>query len=115
MARAPILETAIMDILWDTGDWLTPREVRSRMPAEHSVAYTTVMTVLVRLLTKGRVERRLAGRAYEYRSVDTREAHAAAQMEDLLAATTNRASTLGHFLGAMTDEERAELRKLLER
>ena len=49
------LERAVMDVLWDQGGWLTPGEVHQRL--QDPPAYTTVMTILVRLCGKGRVER----------------------------------------------------------
>ena len=48
------LEQAVMEVLWadDTAGGLTVREVLDRM-ARRQLAYTTVMTVLSRLETKG--------------------------------------------------------------
>lgn len=113
MAKKPILESAVMNILWSTGGWLTPSEVRSRLPAEHAVAYTTVMTVLVRLHAKERLIRRKQGRAFAYRATETQEEFAAARMEQTLAMVTDRSSALGHFIGVLTPDERAEIREWL--
>jgi len=106
------LERAVMDILWDSGGWLTPGEVHTLL-RDPSLAYTTVMTILVRLWRKARVERQRDGRAYAYHPVVTREQSAAARMEELLAEARDRAAVLSHFLDGMNPSDRAQLRRLL--
>lgn len=61
------LERRIMKVLWEHGA-LTPRETLERLDAEggRELAYTTVMTVLVRLTQKGYVDREPEGRAFRY-------------------------------------------------
>ena len=107
------LESAVMDVVWDGGGWLTPGEVHAELAGHHPVGYTTVMTVLVRLWRKGRLERERDGRAYAYRAVETRDEHAAREMGRLLSAAGNRSAALGHFLQGMSEAERAQLRRLL--
>ena len=107
------LEAAVMDVLWDQGGWLTPGEVH-RLLADADLAYTTVMTVLVRLWRKGRVERQRDGRAYAYHPVATREQHAARRMEEILMAARDRPAVLSHFLDAMEAADRDQLRRLLK-
>ena len=107
------LERAVMDILWDQGGWLTPGEVHQRL--QDPPAYTTVMTILVRLCAKGRVERHRDGRAYAYHPVVSREQYLAARMEELLAHTRDRSAVFSHFLDGMDPADRAQLRRLLNR
>jgi predicted transcriptional regulator len=106
------LEGALMDILWDRGGWLTPGEVHASLD-DSSLAYTTVMTILVRLWRKGRLERQRDGRAYAYHPVVTREQYAATRMEDVLAQARDRAAVLSRFLDGMDPADRAQLRRLL--
>jgi predicted transcriptional regulator len=106
------LERAVMDILWDSGGWLTSGEVHTLLK-DPSLAYTTVMTILVRLWRKGRVERQRDGRAYAYHPVVTREQAAAARMDKVLAEARDRAAVLNHFLVGMDPADRAQLRRLL--
>lgn len=115
MARRPMgeLEGAVMDLLWDRGEWMTPGEVHVAL-VDSGLAYTTVMTVLVRLWQKGRVERERDGRAYAYHPVVTRERYAALRMEELLAAAGNRSAALSHFVDAMDPADRDQLRRLLK-
>jgi predicted transcriptional regulator len=108
------LERAVMDVLWDQGGWLTPGEVHQRL-GDPVLAYTTVMTILVRLWRKGRVERHRDGRAYAYHPVQTREQHVAGRMEQVLAQARDRPAVFGHFLAAMDPADRAQLRRLLNR
>jgi predicted transcriptional regulator len=107
------LEGAVMDLLWDRGGWMTPGEVHAAL-ADSGLAYTTMMTVLVRLWQKGRVERERDGRAYAYHPVVTREQYAALRMEELLAAAGNRSTALSHFVDAMDPADRDQLRRLLK-
>lgn len=111
MARRPILENAVMDLLWDEGGWLTPTEVRSNLGRR--VAPTTVGTVLARLHAKGRVERRKQGKAYQYRAVVTREEHVAARMEAALEASQDRPLALLEFVDRLPPDDRSRLRRIL--
>jgi predicted transcriptional regulator len=115
VARLPMgeLEAAVMDVLWDRGGWLTPGEVHEALSADHKLAYTTVMTILVRLWQKGRVDRERDGRAYAYRPLKSREEHAAARMSELLTAARDRPLALSHFVDDLGPSDRAQLRRML--
>lgn len=60
-----------MNSLWDRGEG-TVRQVLERVGG--TLAYTTVMTVLDRLHSKGQVRRSKAGLAWRYRAAAPREA-----------------------------------------
>ena len=118
MARAAMgaLEAMVMEIVWDgPEEWVSVAEVHSRLSRRRKTAYTTVMTIMVRLWKKGRLERRPDGRAYRYRSTETREEYAAGRMAAMLAGAADRRAALAHFLSGLTSAERAELRRLLGR
>jgi predicted transcriptional regulator len=108
------LERAVMDVLWDQGGWLTSGEVHQRLQ-DPSLAYTTVMTILVRLWRKGRVDRHRDGRAYAYHPVATREEYVAGRMEELLADGGDRSLVFSHFLDGMDPDDRVQLRRLINR
>ena len=108
------LEAAVMDVLWDRGGWLTPGEVNEALRQQRELAYTTVMTILVRLWQKGRVERERDGRAFAYRPLQTREEYAAARMGDVLVAAGDRPKALAFFLQALPPADRAQLRRMLK-
>ena len=115
MARLPMgeLEATVMDVLWDRGGWLTPGEVHEALLADRRLAYTTVMTILVRLWQKGRLERQRDGRAYAYRPLLGREEHAAAHMGELLASARDRPLALSRFVDELSPGDRAQLRRML--
>ena len=56
MKRLGELERAVMDVLWESAEPLTVRQVGARL-TDRDLAHTTVMTVLDRLAKKGLVER----------------------------------------------------------
>jgi len=111
MARRPILETAVMDVLWEDEGWITANQIRTRLPRE--VAPTTVGTVLTRLYEKGRVERSLQGKGYRYRAVDTREQYVAARMEAELEVSQDRQVALLEFVDRLPQSDRSRLRRIL--
>ncbi len=65
------LELQIMEILWRIGAG-TVQEVQNSIPGE-PLAYTTVQTMLNILHRKGRVKRKLIGKAYTYSPILSRE------------------------------------------
>lgn len=65
------LEMKILQVLWSDGS-SNVQQVQSRL-AEEKLAYNTVQTMLNVLHRKGRVQRRLAGRAYVYSATASRE------------------------------------------
>ena len=67
------LEKAVMAVLWD-GDALSVRQVQARL-RQHKRAYTTVMTTLDRLHTKGLLSRERDGNAYVYRVTKSQQEH----------------------------------------
>ena len=64
-------ELDVMAVLWDRGD-ATVAEVHQRLAAD--LAYTTVLTVLRTLETKGAVRHEEEGKAYRYFPTVAREA-----------------------------------------
>ena len=113
MAREPILENAIMLMLWQEPGPLTPRQVKSRLDPDHPVAYTTVMTVLTRLWSKGMLKRYRVGRAYAYAPTKSQALHAANRMEGILEGVDDRAVTLGRFVEKLSVSDREELMRVL--
>ena len=108
------LEAAVMEVLWSRGGWSTPGEVHEVLAARRPLAYTTVMTILVRLCEKGRLERQRDGRAFAYRPLQSREEHAATRMGEVLKGVANRPAALNHFLQSLPAGDRAQLRRLLK-
>ena len=108
------LEAQVMDVLWDAEGSLTPAEVNAQLATGRELAYTTVMTILVRLFDKGEATRERRGRAWAYRPVLDREEHAAERMNALLRAGGDRSIALARFVDTMSPKERAQLSRLLD-
>lgn len=75
------LELKIMQVLWRLGPSLV-QAVQQELEGE--LAYTTVQTMLNVLERKGRVTRRLRGRAFEYRAAVTEEKTLGTAVADLV-------------------------------
>ncbi|MFI6785967.1 BlaI/MecI/CopY family transcriptional regulator [Nonomuraea sp. NPDC050383] len=108
------LESAIMDRMWARRRPASVREVFEDLKQERTIAYTTVMTVMDKLHTKGLLKRRPVGRAYVYEPVASKEAYTADLMRTVLAGGGNQAATLVHFLERLTPEEAAALEAALQ-
>ena len=77
------LELQIMNVLWDCGP-SNVQSVQLRLTGSPKLAYTTVQTMLNVLHRKGRVRRRLRGRAFDYVPVLTREKAASNAIGDMI-------------------------------
>lgn len=114
MARSPLLQTAVMRILWDAEpEALTAADVQRRLKPQHPVAYTTAMTVLVRLWQKGMLDRRKSGRSYEYSTKESRPDYEARRMAEILHSVDDQSVTLSRFFDELTDAEREQLQLLI--
>jgi BlaI family transcriptional regulator, penicillinase repressor len=77
------LELQIMNVLWDWGP-SNVQSVQERLAGSPKLAYTTVQTMLNVLHRKGRVRRRLQGRAFDYTAVLTRDKAASNAIGDMI-------------------------------
>lgn len=108
------LEARVMDALWAHDEWMTPADVHAVLRRRPPLAYTTVMTILVRLYEKGMLERHRDGRAYRYRPFSSRDEWAAQRMHEMLENAGSRAAALGHFVHDISRAEANQLRRLLQ-
>lgn len=113
LPRLGELEARVMEVLWTDGGWRNPSEVREDLRDERELAYTTVMTILVRLWKKGMLDRHKDGRSFVYRPIRTREEWAAERMSELLSIAENRSEALSHFVSDMNKADLDQLRRLL--
>ena len=77
------LERRIMRVLWNDGPG-NVQAVLQGLTGEPHLAYTTVQTTLNVLHRKGKVKRKLVGRAYEYSATVSQEAADSTAIKDLL-------------------------------
>jgi predicted transcriptional regulator len=105
------LENAVLAALWAAPDPLVPAEVQAAVGDD--LAYTTVMTILVRLHDKGIIERAKLGRAYAYRPVVAEADVVAEQVRRLLDQGQDRAAVLQGLVEGLAPGDEAVLRALL--
>lgn len=113
--RSGELENQVLDVVWAAQGPVTPREVHETLSQYRKLAYTTSMTILVRLWEKGVLEREPAGRAYAYRPCISREQRAAVRMSDALTTAGDPSLALTHFVQALPPDQVDELRSALRR
>lgn len=103
------LEAAVMQHLWNQERPVSVRETLDAITHEKPLAYTTVMTVMDNLHSKGLVCREKRGKAYFYTPVSSREEHTAEVLREVLANSADRATALLHLVGELDPGEAAEL------
>lgn len=107
------LEATVMSFVWGASGPVTVRDVVETLQRDRAIAYTTVMTVMDNLHSKGFLGRERVGRAYVYRATRARERYEAELMEEVLASSADRSATLMHFVEQISVEELAELRSMI--
>ncbi|HLH45582.1 MAG TPA: BlaI/MecI/CopY family transcriptional regulator [Acidimicrobiales bacterium] len=113
--RVGDLESEILDVLWSARSWLSGRDVLERL-GDESRAYTTVMTVLGRLVDKSLVVRVEEGKGHLYRAAGDPDELTAQAIRSLLQATAHPRVALAHFIDSLDDPELvAELAKAAKR
>lgn len=105
-----------MDRVWDHDPYtVTVREIFEEMAQDRQIAYTTVMSTMDNLHTKGWLDRERDGRAYRYWAVMTREEHTARLMREALDGGGRSELVLNHFIEQIGPEESEGLRSALRR
>ena len=89
----PPLELACLRVLWRLGE-ANVRAVRDAVALTRPLAYTTIMTVLDRLVRKGKLTRRKVGRSFLYAPAEPRDALRRAAVRELVD---------GYFDGSETE------------
>ena len=115
-AQLTRLELQIMQVLWNNGP-STVQAVQQSLPGD-PLAYTTVQTMLNILQRKGKVKRKLLGKAYEYRPVLSRDKalrEAASDMLDRMFGGSVEALLMSLVKSNQLDADKlAKVQKLLE-
>jgi predicted transcriptional regulator len=105
------LEGEVLAALWAAATPLVPAEVQAAVGGD--LAYTTVMTILVRLHDKGVIEREKVGRAYAYRPVVAENDVVAGQVRRLLDRGHSRTAVLQGLVEGLAPGDEKLLRELL--
>ncbi|MFF1507198.1 BlaI/MecI/CopY family transcriptional regulator [Streptomyces sp. NPDC058326] len=77
------------------------------------LAYTTVITILTRLHTKGAVSRERVGRSFEWTAVADEAGLAALRMRKVLDGEADRETVLARFVTGLSPHDERLLRDLL--
>lgn len=109
------LEAEILAVFAHASTALTAGEVQRALAGEP--AYTTVMTTLSRLHSKGALVRERRGRAFAYAPRDTPETVGdtvtARRMRRLLDSGEDRAGVLAHFVAELSPGDEQVLTEIL--
>jgi predicted transcriptional regulator len=106
------LEAEVLEVLWRAKGAQTPNDVLAAL--DDDLAYTTVMTTLVRLHDKGLVERVKVGRSFSYSAVVSEADLVASRMQRELSRSSDRMASMSRFVDGLTLAEARQLRRLLE-
>lgn len=101
----------MLAVLWAADGPLTPAEVHETLGTE--LAYTTVATILGRLVDKGLVVRARAGRAHRYAPVVDEADVASTGFRSVLTRSHDRHALLQGFVESLSPDEEAMVRDLL--
>src|SRR5215510_2918945 len=105
------LERRIMRVLWDEGPGNVQKVVQG-LTGEPHLANTTVQTTLNVLHRKGKVKRKLVGRAYEYSSIVSQEAADSHAIKDVLKRVFR--GSVDDLLLCLVRSKQLDARKLAE-
>ena len=111
-------ELEIMKVIWPLGQ-ATVREVYDALRAHRTVAYTTVQTMMNILETKGHLKKEPGDKAQVYVPVRAQQAVVRGMVREFVERVFDGSARplLVHLLKekGLTDRERKELQKLLEK
>lgn len=110
------LQTEVMSAVWRLGE-ASVEQVRAELRAGHKHAYTTVQTVMNRLVEHGVLTRERQGRAYSYRARQDEAAFLSRAIGDRLAGASpeTRRSVVLNLLGDLQPEDLAEVARYTRR
>lgn len=107
------LESEVLGCLWDRPAGLSSQQILA-MLGDDSLAVTTILTVLSRLVDKGLILREQgSGRTLIFKAVSTREEHTAKLLLDAMGQS-NPALVFSHFAGGLSAKQLDQLRKALD-
>jgi predicted transcriptional regulator len=111
------LESAVLGVLWNAREPLSPGEVREVLARTDgtgaALSYSTVVTILTRLHEKGSLSRHRDGRAYRYAPVSDEAGLEARRLSQLLDRSADREAVLSRFVADLSERDEELLRSLL--
>ena len=107
------LEASVLSALWDRPEGLTSQQILA-LVGDESLAITTVLTVLSRLVDKGFVKKESMGRGLLFIATSTREQHTAELLLGAMDDAANPALVFSHFAKKLSADQVAQLKRALE-
>ncbi|WP_212522445.1 BlaI/MecI/CopY family transcriptional regulator [Actinospica acidithermotolerans] len=111
------LESAVLGVLWNAREPLSPGEVRELLARTDgtgaALSYSTVVTILTRLHEKGSLSRHRDGRAFRYAPVSDEAGLEARRLSQLLDRSADREAVLSRFVADLSERDEELLRSLL--
>ncbi|OGW13862.1 MAG: hypothetical protein A2035_06495 [Nitrospirae bacterium GWA2_42_11] len=112
------LEKSVMDVLWEMSE-ATGREVFEEIEKKKPVAFTTVLTVMDRLLKKGLIKRIKKGGLYVYKTTLSKDDFVKQVSEEVLQgildiSASSAATSFVDILYKTSPDEIERLSKLIE-
>ena len=107
------LEAQVLSVLREADGPATAGWVQERLGG--GLAYTTVVTILTRLMAKGAVTRERAGRSFAWTPAADEAGLAARRMRKVLDAESDREAVLASFVTGLDADDERLLRDLLDR
>ena len=113
------LESDVMEIIWQSKGPIAVRTVTQSLQKKRQIAYTTVMTIMGRLVEKGLLKRKESGKAYIYKCVYSKDRFLTRVSRQIIKnfIASFGWSAVAHFaeeVNRLTPTKRKELKKLLK-
>lgn len=113
------LESEVMEIIWQSPSPVSVRVITETLQKKRKIAYTTVMTIMGRLVDKGLLKRQESGKAYIYQPAYSKDrflTRVSRQIIKNFIASFGKPA-VAHFaeeIDKLTPAKRKSLRKLLK-
>lgn len=113
------LESEIMEIIWQQQAPIAVRDVTQKLQKKRKIAYTTVMTIMGRLLDKGLLTRKPEGLRYLYQPKVSQERFIEKSVHHIFTTTISAlgGEAVTHFVKEIQKvslKKRQELLKILD-
>ncbi|TCT16149.1 putative transcriptional regulator [Natranaerovirga pectinivora] len=108
------LESEVMDAIWRKGSEVTVREIFDKLALSKDIAYTTVMTIMVRLADKNILDRRKDGKTLYFIPFLSKEEFTSKMVGNVVDSLLEdfAEATMAHFISRVKKGDRQTIEKL---
>lgn len=113
------LEKEIIDLIWNQKHRVTVKFVFEALVQKRKIAYTTVMTVMGRLVAKGLLKVKVSGKAYTYQAAVSKDKFLAKTSRQIIKNFVSNFgdAAVAHFaqeIEKIPEDKRQKLLKMLK-